>query len=60
GLAIHVIAERWNEAPDTVHYMFRKARKEYRECLREVVAFHNPASAEGSAEELDWLLSLLE
>ena len=60
GLAIHVIAARWNEAPDAVHYMFRKARKEYRECLREVVAFHNPGTAKRSTEELDWLLSLLE
>ena len=59
GLPIREIATRWGEEADDVHAAYRRARKEYRRCLHEVVAFHNPG-ADGEVErQCEHLLSLL-
>ena len=59
GLPIREIATRWGEEADDVHAAYRRARKEYRRCLHEVVAFHNPG-ADGEIErQCERLLALL-
>ena len=58
-LPIREIAARWGEDPKSVHGLYRTARQEYRDCLREVVAFHHPDTAEDHEEEYQRLLSLI-
>jgi RNA polymerase sigma-70 factor (ECF subfamily) len=49
GLPIRDIARRWGVDPAGLHREYAKARQEFREALRAVVAFHRP----GTAEEVD-------
>ena len=49
GLPIRDIARRWGADPTGLHREYAKAREEFREALRAVVAFHRP----GTAEEVD-------
>ncbi len=59
GLPIREIAARWEEDAANVHAAYRKARKEYSECLREVVGFNNPGTPEETAKQCERLLALL-
>ncbi len=59
GLPIREIAARWEEDAASVHAAYRKARKEYSECLREVVGFNNPGTPEETAKQCERLLALL-
>jgi RNA polymerase sigma-70 factor (ECF subfamily) len=49
GLPIRDIARRWGADPAGLHREYAKAREEFREALRAVVAFHRP----GTVEEVD-------
>lgn len=40
GLPIREIAAQWEVEPSVVHRAYRKAREEFRHCLREIVAEH--------------------
>ena len=42
-----------------MHASYRRARKEYRRCLHEVVAFHNPGAGGEIERQCQHLLSLL-
>jgi RNA polymerase sigma-70 factor (ECF subfamily) len=46
---IREIAKLWGEDPSEVHKAYERARKEFLDALREVVAFHHP----GSRAEID-------
>jgi DNA-directed RNA polymerase specialized sigma24 family protein len=52
--AIREIAAAWNVPAQHVHNEYKKARKEFYRCLREVVAFHRPAATDldGECREL--------
>jgi RNA polymerase sigma-70 factor (ECF subfamily) len=43
---IREIAEMWNEDPSKIHREYATAREEFRQALREIVRFHNPASTD--------------
>ena len=58
GLDMREIAARWDESSEAVKLAYRKARKEFRECLREVVAFHHPGHR-NTERECKRLLTLL-
>lgn len=60
GLPIREIAARWEQDPATVHSAYRKAREEFKNCLQQVVAFHNPEAAKNPNRECRELLSILE
>jgi RNA polymerase sigma factor (sigma-70 family) len=49
GLPIREIAARWDEDPARVHHEYARAREEFREALREVVAGVHP----GTPREID-------
>jgi len=49
GQPIRAIAERWNEDPAHLHHEYAKAREEFHQALRAVVAFYLP----GTAAEID-------
>ena len=57
--AIRDIAAQWDAPAQDVHNAYRKARKEFYQCLREVVAFHRPAATDLDRECRD-LLTLLD
>jgi RNA polymerase sigma factor (sigma-70 family) len=59
GLAIREIADQWQMDPSVLHHQYSKARKEFREALIEVVAFHHPGSDGEIEREAAALLSLL-
>jgi RNA polymerase sigma factor (sigma-70 family) len=42
GLPIRDIAARWGEDPAALHREYAKARREFHDALRDVVAFHQP------------------
>jgi RNA polymerase sigma-70 factor (ECF subfamily) len=42
GLPIRDIADRWGEDPGALHREYVRARREFRDALREVVASHQP------------------
>lgn len=46
GLPIREIAARWGDPAQDVHNAYRKARVEFYRCLKKVVGFHAPASAD--------------
>ena len=46
GVPIREIAVRWGEDASRLHHQYALARREFREALREVVAFHHPGTAE--------------
>ncbi len=59
-LPIRDIAKLWSMSPEYLHHQYAQARAEYRDCLREVVAFHQgPQSTERLDEECQRLLALL-
>jgi len=47
---IRHIAARWGVPSQEVHNAYRKAREEFRHCLRQVVRFHSPEEADVDAE----------
>jgi RNA polymerase sigma factor (sigma-70 family) len=59
GLPIRTIAERWGVDPAPVHHAYALARQEFRAALLEVVAFHQPGSAEELEREAAGLLKSL-
>ena len=59
NLPIREIALRWATDPATVHKSYALARKEFRQALLEVVAFHHPGSAVELEEEAASLLKAL-
>ena len=56
---VREIAARWGVEAGAVHRMYRRARRQYRKLLRQVVAFHHPGSAAEIERECSDLLSLL-
>lgn len=48
--AIHEIAVAWGMPPQALHNEYRRARKEFYGCLKEVVAFHQPGVTDLDAE----------
>ncbi len=59
NLPIRTIAERWGVDPVGLHHAYALARKEFKEALLEVVAFHHPGTAaEVHREAADLLKSL--
>jgi RNA polymerase sigma-70 factor (ECF subfamily) len=59
GLPIRKIAELWGENPSALHHAYARARHEFQEALREVVAFHDPGPDDAVEEECRRLLALL-
>jgi len=59
NLPIREIAQRWATDPATVHKSYALARKEFRQALLEVVAFHQPGSAAEREDEVASLLQML-
>jgi RNA polymerase sigma-70 factor (ECF subfamily) len=49
GLPVRDIAARWGAGAAKLHHEYARAREEFREALRAVVAFHQP----GTAAEID-------
>jgi RNA polymerase sigma factor (sigma-70 family) len=58
-LPIRDIAARWAVDAGLLHHEYAKARQEFKAALRDVVAFHHPASASDIDQECADLLSLL-
>jgi hypothetical protein len=50
GLAIRDIAIRWNEDATKLHHDYAKARDEFRDALRQAVAFQMPTATDGQLE----------
>lgn len=59
GLPLRDIAARWEEDPDAIHRAYAKARAEFRDCLRLVVAEQATASPADLEDEVRRLLELL-
>jgi RNA polymerase sigma-70 factor (ECF subfamily) len=59
SLPIRAIAERWGVPAERLHHDYAVARKEFREALLEVVAFHHPGSAAEVETEAAGLLKAL-
>jgi len=59
GLPIREIANRWQVDPAVLHHEFATARREFREALTEVVAFHHPGPPVAIERECAELLELL-
>jgi len=60
GLPIREIAMLWGVDAADLHRQFARARKEFREALREVVALHLPASQQNLDAKCADLLQLLD
>jgi RNA polymerase sigma factor (sigma-70 family) len=60
GWPIREIARLWSADPAQLHREYARARKEFKQALSEVVAFHHPGSADAIERECAELLSLLE
>lgn len=58
-LPIREIAERWQADPTHLHREYAKARREFRECLLEVMQFHFPDSPTDAERECAKLLEIL-
>lgn len=58
-LPIRVIAERWGADPVRVHRDYAKARREFRQALREVMDFYHPNAPEEAEKECSRLLGML-
>jgi RNA polymerase sigma-70 factor (ECF subfamily) len=56
GLAIRDIAERWDVDPAWLHHEYAQARKEFRQALLAVVAFHHPGSPDEVEREAQTLV----
>lgn len=59
GLPIRAIAERWQTDAAQLHHDYATARKEFREVLLEVVAFHHPGTPTEVEREAAGLLQAL-
>lgn len=59
GVPIREIAWRWNVDPAELHHEYARARKEYKEALRSVLAAQHSGSPESLAREWEQLESLL-
>ncbi len=59
NLPIRTIAERWGVDPAGLHHIYALARKEFKEALLEVVAFHHPGTAAQVQQEAAELLKSL-
>jgi RNA polymerase sigma-70 factor (ECF subfamily) len=60
GWPIREIARIWSADPAELHREYARARKEFKQALSEVVAFHHPGSSEAIERECAQLLALLE
>jgi len=60
GLPIRKIAELWGEEAADLHHAYARAREEFRDALRNVVAYHDPGPNEGVEQECRRLLGLLQ
>jgi RNA polymerase sigma-70 factor (ECF subfamily) len=60
GWPIREIARLWSADPADLHREYARARKEFKQALLEVVAFHHPGSNEAIERECAALLALLE
>ncbi len=59
NLPIRTIAERWGVDPAGLHHAYALARREFKEALLEVVAFHHPGTAAEVQREAAGLLKSL-
>jgi RNA polymerase sigma-70 factor (ECF subfamily) len=59
GLPIRDVARRWGVEAAALHHEYARARKEFKAALAEVVAFHQPGSAEEVERACADLLELL-
>jgi len=59
-LSIPDVAARWATTTDSLYKELARAKKEFKEALRSVVAFHHPDSTELVERECREMLSLLE
>lgn len=59
GLPIRAIAERWQANAAALHHEYAKARQEFKDALRAVVAYHHPGSENDIDAECANLLSVL-
>jgi RNA polymerase sigma-70 factor (ECF subfamily) len=59
GLPIRAIAHRWGVEPAQLHHEYARARQEFKEALRDVVAFHHPGSPEEIEQACANLVTLL-
>jgi RNA polymerase sigma-70 factor (ECF subfamily) len=59
GLPIRKIAELWGEDAADLHHAYARARAEFQQALRTVVAFHDPGNEQAIDEECRRLLALL-
>src|SRR5262249_15873550 len=50
GLPIREIARRWQSDPAVLHHEYARARQEFKEAPRQVLAFHQPGP-EGEVEK---------
>ena len=60
GVPLRDVAVRWDLQPARIHKDYARAREEFREALREVIAWHLPDAADGIDEECRNLLALLQ
>jgi RNA polymerase sigma-70 factor (ECF subfamily) len=59
GLPIRDIARRWQADPTVLHHEYARARKEFKQALLEVVAFHHPGPPAEVEQECANLLAVL-
>ena len=60
GLPIREIAKQWGEDPARLHHEYARAREEFKDALREEVAYHDPGGARAVDQEVGELLALLQ
>lgn len=60
GLAIREIAHRWQTDAAALHHEYAKARQEFKDALRQVVAFHHGGSDADVEQECVGLLGMLK
>ncbi len=59
GQPIREIAAAWQENPADLHRWYRRAREEFEDCLRQVIAYHGIGDAADTRAECDRLVALL-
>ena len=59
GIPIREIAKRWHVDADALHRVYARARRDFHQALRDVVAYHVPDRTERVDEECQELLRLL-
>lgn len=59
GLPIRAIASRWNRPADQLHREYARARKEFKEALFSVIAYHCPGGSDRVQAEYEHLLGVL-